>query len=400
MTLSLPVAENQRLKSSAVKRWVDCLDTKRSARHVGGAPIAIGVLWGEGVGPEVISAALEVLDSVAGYNNVAFNLREGGRLNSRTKGSLRWPLTEEIIDLCEGTFERGGAVIQGPYSGRFVYDLRKQFDLFFKISPLQSMLSVPDASRLKPEALNGLDILITRETSGGIYQGQWTKGGSSCGRRRARHYFDYEESQVRRFLLASARLANQRRGEMAVVWKESGLPSISALWRACAEEASEECGVRLQLVSADLMAYWLLQRAAAFDVIATPNLFGDILADLGAVLIGSRGLSFSGNFSESGRAVYQTNHGAGFDLEGTDRANPAGQIFAVAMMLRESFDLRDEADAIEEAVHSVWQEGWRTKDVANPESRLIGTREMGRRVASRAVEILESQPSEYQSVRE
>ena len=391
MTPFLPAAEVKNFKSSAVQRWIDCLGTERSMLHVQGAPIEIGVLWGEGVGPEVIGAALEVLESVAKCKGLTIKLREGGRLTSRTKGQLR----EEIIDICEETFERGGAVIQGPYSGRFVYDLRKQFDLFFKISPLTSMLSVPDASRLKLQALEGLDILMTRENSGGIYQGHWTEDEGSPGQRRARHSFDYEESQVRRFLFASARLAKQRRGEMVVVWKEAGLPSISALWRACAEEASQEYNVRLQLVGADLMAYWLVQQAASFDVIATPNLFGDVLADLGAVLVGSRGVSFSGNFSASGRAVYQTNHGAAFDLEGTDRANPAGQFFAVAMMLRESFGMRDEADAMEEAVRSVWREGWRTEDVSIPGSRLIGTREMGHRVASRAVEILELKTYEH-----
>jgi len=210
------------------------------------------------------------------------------------------------------------------------------------------------------------------------------------GRRVARHQFDYEESQVRRFLHASARLAKQRRGEMAVVWKESGLPSISALWRTCAQEAAEEYDVRMQLVGIDLMAYWLLQRAATFDVIATPNLFGDVIADLGAILLGSRGASFSGNYSEDGKSVYQTNHGAGFDLEGSDKANPAGQIFAFSMMLRETFGRCDEADIMEEAVRSVWREGWRTEDVAIPGCRVVGTREMGRRIAGRAEEIREA----------
>jgi 3-isopropylmalate dehydrogenase len=349
------------------------------------------VLWGEGVGQEVIAAGLEVLESVVGPRSVALNVYEAGRLDGHAvKAKTDRPLTDEILGLCEQTFARGGAVIQGPYGGRFVYDLRKHFDLFFKISPLQSALSAEDASLLKPEVVKGLDILITRENCGGIYQGQWSEDGSVPGRRVARHHFDYEESQVRRFLRASARLAKQRRGKMAVVWKESGLPSISALWRTCAMEAAEEFGVDMQLVGIDLMAYWLLQRAATFDVIATPNLFGDVIADLGAILLGSRGASFSGNYSEDGKSVYQTNHGAGFDLEGSDKANPAGQIFAFSMMLRETFGRYDEADIMEEAVRSVWREGWRTEDVAIPGCRVVGTREMGRRIAGRAEEIMET----------
>ena len=390
--LADPVADRPTPGSRPVaQRWVDCLDAPKLEANKRGAPVEVGVLWGEGVGQEVIAAGLEVLESVVGPRSVALNVYEAGRLDSHAvKAKADRPLTDEILGLCEQTFARGGAVIQGPYGGRFVYDLRRHFDLFFKISPLQSALSAQDASLLKPEVVKGLDILITRENCGGIYQGQWTEDGSVPGRRIARHHFDYEESQVRRFLLASARLAKQRRGKMAVVWKESGLPSISALWRACANEAAEEHGVRLQLVGIDLMAYWLLQRAATFDVIATPNLFGDVIADLGAILLGSRGASFSGNYSEDGKSVYQTNHGAGFDLEGSDKANPAGQIFAFSMMLRETFGRYDEADIMEEAVRSVWREGWRTEDVAIPGCRVVGTREMGRRIAGRAEEIMDT----------
>jgi 3-isopropylmalate dehydrogenase len=308
-----PVVERPRPASRSVpKRWVDCLDAPKLEANRRGAPVDVGVLWGEGVGQEVIAAGLEVLESVVGPRSVALNVYEAGRLDGRAvKAKSNRPLTDDILGLCEQTFARGGAVIQGPYGGRFVYDLRKHFDLFFKISPLQSALSAEDASLLKPEVVKGLDILITRENCGGIYQGQWSEDGSVPGRRVARHHFDYEESQVRRFLRASARLAKQRRGKMTVVWKESGLPSISALWRDCAVEAAEEFGVDMQLVGIDLMAYWLLQRASTFDVIATPNLFGDVIADLGAILLGSRGASFSGNYSEDGKSVYQTNHGAG-----------------------------------------------------------------------------------------
>jgi 3-isopropylmalate dehydrogenase len=171
---------------------------------------------------------------------------------------------------------------------------------------------------------------------------------------------------------------------LTVVWKEAGVPSISRLWRDCAENAAAEYGVQLRMVDIDLMAYRLIQEAATFDVIAAPNLLGDVLSDLGAVLLGSRGVSFSGNYTECGEAVYQTNHGAAYDLAGLDRANPNGQILSLAMMLRESFDQHQAADAIEEAVRLVWAEGWRTADVAVPGSRIIGTHEMGRRVAERA----------------
>ena len=122
-------------------------------------------------------------------------------------------------------------------------------------------------------------------------------------------------------------MARQRRRDLTVIWKEAGIPAISRLWQDCAQEAAETHGVRLRMLDIDFMAYRLITAAQGFDVVAAPNSFGDVLADLGAALLGSRGVSFSGNYSEAGNAAYQTNHGAAYDLAGTDRANPAGQIF-------------------------------------------------------------------------
>jgi 3-isopropylmalate dehydrogenase len=175
---------------------------------------------------------------------------------------------------------------------------------------------------------------------------------------------------------------------LTVVWKESGIPTISRLWRDCAEDAAREYRVSYAMVDIDLMAYRLIQDAPSFNVIAAPNLFGDVLADLAAVLLGSRGLSYSGNFDHHGRAVYQTNHGAAYDLAGTDRANPVGQILSMAMMLRESFGLCSASAAIEQAVRSVWEEGFCTADVAVPGRRVIGTVEMATRIAQRVEQYL------------
>jgi 3-isopropylmalate dehydrogenase len=191
-------------------------------------------------------------------------------------------------------------------------------------------------------------------------------------------------------LQASAHLAKQRRGDLAVVWKESGIPAISSLWRRCAESAAQAHGVRFRMVDVDFMAYQLICAPHDFDVVAAPNLFGDVLADLGAALLGSRGVSFSGNFSQAGNAAYQTNHGAAHALAGSDRANPVGQILSLSMMLRESFGLGQQSAAIRNAVRSVWREGFRTEDVAAGGLRVVGTREMGLRVAERAAEILQS----------
>jgi 3-isopropylmalate dehydrogenase len=363
-----------------VARWTDCLGHgKTPSSH-----LLIGVLPGEGVGPEIIQCALEVLSAVTSDSGVQTEIRTGVSIGRDAERECGQALSAEAIRFCEEIFAGNGAILNGPGGGRYVYDLRKQFDLFFKISPLRIATGLPEASRLRREAVGDVDILIARENSGGAYQGDWAEGTDATGGKVASHSFQYSEMQVRRFLHAAARLAAQRRGNLTVVWKESGVPAISKLWRACADEAARTWGLRYAMVDIDLMAYRLVQDAEMFDVIAAPNLFGDILADLGSVLLGSRGVSFSGNYTARGEAVYQTNHGAAYDLAGADRANPAGQIFSLAMMLRESFGLQSEADCIEEAVRSVWREGWRTEDVSAPETRIIGTREMGNRIAARA----------------
>jgi 3-isopropylmalate dehydrogenase len=363
-----------------------CLDGPEP-RGAEARAIVIGVLAGEGIGPEVIDCALGVLRSVANATGLCVEIREGGPIGRDAERMGGTALSTEVIGFCDEVFARGGSILSGPGGGRYVYELRTRFDLFLKISPLQIVNGLPDASRLRPEALFGTDILITRENSGGVYQGAWGERSTASRDRVAEHQFEYAEAQVRRFLHASARLAHARRGRLTVVWKEAGVPSISRLWGDCAREAADAFGVRFTMVDIDLMAYRLIQQAPTFDVIAAPNLFGDVLADLGAVLLGSRGLSFSGNYAEQGHSVFQTNHGAAYDLAGTNRANPVGQIFSLAMMLRDVFGLTLEADSIEEAVRSVWRDGWRTEDVASPDSRIVGTREMSSRVAERAGQI-------------
>lgn len=135
----------------------------------------------------------------------------------------------------------------------------------------------------------------------------------------------------------------------------------------------------------DLAAYELIQNPAHFDVIAAPNLFGDILADVAGVLVSSRGVTFSGNFDAHGHGVYQTNHGCAHDLADTDIANPAGQILSLAMLLRESFVLDEAAALVEKSLAAVWRAGWRTADLAEPGCRILGTKAMADKVAEQVL---------------
>jgi 3-isopropylmalate dehydrogenase len=345
--------------------------------------VLIGVLPGEGIGPAVTGAALAVLEAVRSPGGADFDIRSGGTMTIGRDAELMTgrALTEEVSAFCQGVFEEGGAVLCGPGGGRFVYDLRRRFDLFCKISPLKPVACLLEAGRLKARCAEGADILIVRENVGGVYQGDWRETAHERDGRVCEHAFRYSETQVRRLLDAAASLAAGRRRRLAVVVKDGGIPTVSALWRDVGREAAARAGVEVGFVDIDLAAYRLIADPLFFDVIAAPNLFGDVLADVGAVLLASRGMSFSGNFAESGAAVYQTNHGSALDLAGRDRANPVGQIASAAMMLRESFGLAREAAWIESAIEEVLRLGFRTFDVAEAGATIVGTAELGRRIA-------------------
>jgi 3-isopropylmalate dehydrogenase len=361
--------------------WSDAV-FRAPRRGVPGARLTVGVLPGEGIGPEVISAALRVLAGLESPGGPAFEVCTGGAIGRDAELLSGQALSDEVAAFCEDVFARGGAVLAGPGGGRFVYDLRRRFDLFCKLSPLRPIEPLLDAGRLKAGSVAGTDILIVRENVGGVYQGEWRDTAGEHQGRVCEHSFRYSEPQVRRLLDVAARLAADRRGRLSIVIKESGIPSVSALWRDVGREAAARAQVDVGFVDIDLAAYRLLQEPLAFDVIATSNLFGDVLTDLGAVLLSSRGVSFSGNFSAEGAAVYQTNHGSALDLAEQGRANPIGQIASLAMLLRESFGLNREAGWIDAAVAGVLRHGFRTFDVAEQGTTLVGTAEMGERIAA------------------
>lgn len=368
-------------------RWSDSIFGDRPETPLVPDTVTLGVLEGEGIGPDVIRAALRVLDAVAQKGRRKFQVRFGGLIGDKAEAVHGQPLSEEVIKFCGDVFADGSPILAGPGGGRFVYDLRKKFDLFCKISPLNVSGELLDSIRVKREYVRDVDVLMVRENVAGVYQGNWTEHAAVNEGRRAEHSFSYTEREVRRILEVAARLAKRRRGMLTVVIKDGGVPSISNLWRSCADDISREAGVEHFCLNVDNVAYQLVQSPHQFDVIVTSNLFGDILADLGSVLLGSRALGYSGNFSSNHRAVYQTSHGAAYDLVGKNQANPIGQIFSLAMLLRESFGLADEAELVERAVARVWQQGWRTCDLTNNGYRVVGTKEMGDLVAEALVDI-------------
>jgi 3-isopropylmalate dehydrogenase len=358
---------------------------KPRGRHV------VGYLEGEGVGPEVVREALRALAALESATGCRFELRKGGLIGREAQSQCGRSLPEEVVEFCEDVFSTSGAVLAGPGGGRFVYDLRKRFDLFCKISPIKTFEVLAGAGRLRPGHARGVDMLLVRENCSDVYLGSETEAFVDGGRRLDLR-FSCSESQVQRIVDVGARLAAHRRGKMTVVVKTNGVPLLTALWKDCAQRAAAHENVGCEFMDVDYAAYRLVQVPHGFDIVVAPNLFGDILADLCGVLLGSRGLTHSGNFSADGAAVYQTNHGAAYDLAGTDRANPVGQILSLAMLLRESFGLARDAGLIESAVADVWQQGWRTEDLAEDACRVVGTRRMGELVAAAVQDALPGVP--------
>ena len=349
----------------------------------------VGVLEGTGIGPSVIAATLTVLKSVEQVLNFKCEIRHGGLIGEDAiKEHGQW-LPEDTVEFCADVFQRGGAILNGPGGGRYVYDLRRRFDLFCKFIPVRPVDDLLCAGKIHPGQLRGLDLLIVRDNTGGVYQGQWGDRATEKGRV-AEHSFSYSDAEVHRIVEVASRAAASRRGELCVIIKDGGVPTISALWRDVGTALARRYGIEATFMNVDLAAYEIIQNPRRFDVIVAPNLFGDIIADVAGLLVSSRGVTFSGNFDPQGHGVYQTNHGCAHDLMGMDVANPGGQIYSLAMMLRESFGLFEAATLIEKALGETWRQGWRTADVGGPGCRILGTEAMAAKVAEQVLRSAET----------
>ncbi|MDF2376573.1 MAG: isocitrate/isopropylmalate family dehydrogenase [Verrucomicrobiales bacterium] len=351
----------------------------------------IGVLKGTGIGPDVVGAALEVLKAVEDVTGLKFELRHGGAIGEEAEAECGQPLTEAVACFCEDIFEEGGAILSGPGGGRYVYDLRRHFDLFCKFVPVVAYPELGRAGKLLADHVAGLDLLIVRDNIGGVYQGQW-KDEMVDGVRVAEHCFRYDETEVARLVEVAARAAAARSSTLHIIVKEGGVPGITALWREVGIATARRFCVEAEMMNVDLAAYEMIQNPRRFDVMVAPNLIGDILADAAGVLVSSRGVTFSGNYTPAAHGVYQTNHGCAHDLARTGTANPGGQILSLAMLLRESLNQPDAAELVEQALFRAWAEGWRTADIAEPGCVILGTEAMTEKVVEQISHAAAVQP--------
>lgn len=339
--------------------------------------LRLGVVDGEGIGPEVVRAAVTVLHAAAEAYGLVLDLVESGPIGST--GPDGFGLDTAAIDFYDAAFADGLPVLTGPAGGRFVYQLRAQYDLFAKLVPVQAMPEVADASIVRPERAHGTDVLIVRDNVAGLYQGAF---GRRDDGRTAYQEAVYRADQVERIMAVAQRAAAARRGRLAVVTKPGGIPAVSALWREVAE-AQPHSGVTVEVIEVDNACYQLVADPHRFDVVVAPNMLGDVVADTAALVLGSRGLAYSANFGEGVRAVYQTGHGAAHDLAGSDRANPVAQILSAAWLVRDSLEREDIAEGIEAAIGAALADGLRTPDVAGPDSVVVGTARLGAEIADR-----------------
>jgi len=269
-------------------------------------------------------------------------------------------------------------ILHGPAGGRFVYELRAMFELDVKFTPIAPHPDIADASLLRPERLRAADVMLIRDNSGGLYQGDfgWRENGSVAYQEAL-----YRRQQVQRVVSVALETAAQRDNRLTVVTKPGGLPTISAMWKETAEQLNVS-GVELSFMEVDNACFQLGSAPQQFDVIVSPNMFGDVLGDTAAIALGSRGMSYSANFSRSGAAVYQTAHGAAHDLAGRNVANPVGQLLTLCWLLRHSLQRGDLASSIEQAIAQVLRGGYRTADIAGPDSSVVSTSDLGARIAA------------------
>jgi 3-isopropylmalate dehydrogenase len=351
----------------------------------------LAILGGDGIGPEVIAETRRVLDWFAGKRGIVFELREApfGLDAYRRHGKLLPDGTMAEIMAADAVLfgARGGpgyeAIPPAEIKAGSLLRLRRALDVFANLRPLFAIPGLADASALKAHVLTGVDLVIVRELTGGIYFGE-PRGITALpeGGRRGVNTHVYTTDEIRRVARAAFDLARTRRGGVCSVDKSNVMES-GVLWR---EEvawvgAHEYPDIALSHMLADNCAMQLVRAPRQFDVILTDNLFGDILSDGGAAIMGSLGMLPSaslGSPDASGkrRALYEPVHGSAPDIAGKGVANPLGAILSLAMALRLSFDLAAEARALEAAVARALAGGARTADIMHEGGRLVSTSDM------------------------
>lgn len=350
----------------------------------------IVILPGDGIGPEIIAQATKVLLAANDQFNLGLATQScafGGSAYDETGN----PLPDSTLAACRDADAILAGAIGGPqYDAaprelrpeRGLLRLRAELKLFANLRPALLYPELADASSLKPELVAGLNLMILRELTGGIYFGQPRGIEQRDGERVGFNTMVYNESEIRRIALRAFEISRQRDSRLCSVDKANVL-EVSELWREIVEDVAKDYpDVELTHMYVDNAAMQLVRAPKQFDVIVTSNLFGDVLSDAAAMLTGSIGMLPSASLDESGKGLYEPIHGSAPDIAGQGIANPLATILSVSMMLRYTLHEAKAADAIEQAVSAVLATGHRCRDIATgvANEQLVNTQEMGEAV--------------------
>jgi 3-isopropylmalate dehydrogenase len=357
----------------------------------------LAVLPGDGIGPEVMTEGIKVLHAVGKRFGHRFELRYGliGGIAIDKDGTA---LSSETLEMCR----HSDAVLLGAVGGTQWDDpkapvhpedgllaLRKGLKLFANLRPVKVLPMLVNGTTLKPEVIRGVDLIVVRELTGGLYFGKPKRQWTTSRGRKAVDSMLYTEQEIERIARVGFEVARVRRKKLSSVDKANVLQS-SRLWRQVVTElAAEYPDVQLDHILVDACAMRLIQRPSDFDVIVTENTFGDILTDEASMLAGSMGMLPSASLAgvpQPGKrtlGLYEPIHGSAPRRAGQNLANPIAVILSIAMMLRHSLALEQEASSIENAVNQALEEGHRTYDIMEQGRKQVGTREMGELIANK-----------------
>lgn len=349
----------------------------------------ICVMPGDGIGPEIVAEALRVLNVTAQKFGHEFTTEEA-LIGGSAIDATGTPLPEATVEACK----KADAVLLGAVGGpqwdsldpairpeKGLLGIRKALGLFANLRPATLFPELAGACLLRPDIVGkGLDLIVVRELTGGIYFGKPAGTELRDGKRTGWNTMIYNEDEIARIAHVAFQAAQKRRKKVCSVDKANVL-DVSRVWREVIIEVSKQYpDVELSHLYVDNAAMQLVRDPSQFDVIVTGNLFGDILSDEASVITGSIGMLPSASLGSAQPGLFEPIHGSAPDIAGQGKANPLATILSIAMMLRHAFDMGAEADAIESAVHKTLQAGFRTGDIMEAGKTLLSTREMGDKV--------------------
>lgn len=358
----------------------------------------ITVLPGDGIGPEVVKGAVAVLDVIAEKFGHTFEYQYA-KIGGIAIDECNDPLPQETIDMCKASDGVLLGAVGGPKWDNLPGDMRpekgllgirKALGLFANLRPVTAYDSLSDSSTLKKEVISGVDLLIVRELTGGLYFGEPRERRElENGELEVVDTLAYTRTEIERIMRQAFELAKIRSKKVMSVDKANVLES-SRVWREIAIEVAKDYpDVKLDHMLVDNAAMQLIRDPKQFDVIVTENMFGDILSDEAAMLTGSLGMLPSASLGSDGPGLYEPCHGSAPDIAGQNKANPLATIASAAMMLKYSFGMKEEAEVIEKAITTVLDAGCRTGDIAKPGEQVLTTDEMTQKVIDAIVSSLE-----------